>query len=527
MLPFPQLVEVRGFIARILFQMKTLTRMRNIIDVLTAGPEGSKTRFCGFHRGWLSAALVAGLTAAGPAPRALAQNQTGAAAAPSNNRFLFIVDTSSGMKKQGDKERETVESILRSGFNGQLHTGDTIGLWTFNEDVYTGRLGLQQWTPGDSDEIVLRTTEFLRRQPFERKSRLDVAMSAVNKIINVSDVITVVIVSDGKNSITGTPFDNDINTLYAQNLKDTKKNPEPMVTVLQGKGGAFTKQYSVAELPWPVVIPALPISLKLAKAPGDKPATVAATTPAPAPKAPAPPAAKGPSLVLVGPQPPEFPMPVQTPAPAVTITPPPAPSVPTVQQVASTPQAPEVTPASPGQVTAPVPAEVQSARLRPPVDSATYVGPRQGYMPPPPAASQPPIAPVPTPAVPTPAAPTPAVTAPVVAHNPAPAPVPAPTPAPVMAVAVTQPAPQPAAPTPAVADSTVEHAKPAVPAPVRPIVAAQSGWMARSFGALTGTSWMIGGACVLVLGVTLMALFSRRSNSSSGRISLISQTMNK
>ncbi len=512
MLPFPQLVEVRSFTARILFQMKTLTRMRNIINVLMAGPDGSNARFRWFHRGWLSAVLVAALTTGGLAPRAFAQNQTGAAAMPpSNNRFLFIVDTSSGMKRQGDKERETVESILRSGFNGQLHAGDTIGVWTFNEDVYTGRLGLQQWTPGDSDEIVLRTTEFLRHQPFEKKSRLDVAMSAVTKIINVSDVITVVIVSDGKNAIIGTPFDRDINGLYAQNLRDNKKNPAPMVTVLQGKGGQFTKQYSVAALPWPVVIPELPISLKLAKAPGDKPATAAA------PKAPARPAPQGPSLVLVGPQPPEFPLPAQTTAPAMAPTPAsvPAPNLPAVPQVASTSQPTEVASASPVPMPSPVPATVLAARLRPQVDAATYVGPRQGYVPPPQSASQPPVAPVPTPA-----APMPAVTVPVVAQNPAPAP------APTRSVTEPEPAPQPAAPTPALAASTVDHAKPAAPAPARPMVAAQPGWLARSFSGLTGMSWMVGGVCLLVVGLGLMMLFTRRSQG-SGRVSLISQTMNK
>jgi hypothetical protein len=37
---------------------------------------------------------------------------------------------------------------------------------------------------------------------------------------------------------------------------------------------------------------------------------------------------------------------------------------------------------------------------------------------------------------------------------------------------------------------------------------------------------MVGGACLLVVSVTLMALLSRRPNG-SGRVSLISQTMNK
>ena len=507
--------------------MKTLTRMHTIINALLSGSEGSNAQFRWFQRGWLPSTLIAFLMAGGLAPRAFSQDQAAAATpttvanvptpAPlSNNRFLFVLDTSSGMKRYADKEREAVESILRSGFNGQLHAGDSIGVWTFNDDVHTGHLGLQQWTPGDSEEIVQRTSDFLRHQKFEKNSQFDLAMSAVNKIVKLSDVITVVVISDGKNPITQTPFDNDINPIYLQNLQESKKNPAPMVTVLQGKGGQFTKLYSVAALPWPVVIPELPISMKMAKAPGNPAAPAVATTPVPAPKAPARPAPQGPSMVLVGPQPPEFPMSVPASAPGVS----PAADQ-TARQTTSLSEPSPVVLASVPPVPAEVPPVMSSSSsvvsaAPPSVSASSPDSSSHAYTPPPRAASQPPIAPA--------SEPMPPLATSIMVQSPMPAPAPT--------KSVTAPE-SPVKPAVSVAENAAPAAtiaKPAAPAattaPVRPVVASQPGWLSRSFTSLSGTSWMIGAACLLVLGVTLTALFSRRSNGAS-RVSLISQTMNK
>jgi hypothetical protein len=143
------------------------------------------------------------------------------------------------------------------------------------------------------------------------------------------------------------------------------------------------------------------------------------------------------------------------------------------------------------------------------MNPASYINPSHPVLGRPAAASQPPIAP------------TPVETAPIADHNPAP------TPTPVVRVAAVEPPAKPAAPAPVVSASTVATAKPAAlpaPAPAHPVVVSQASWLARSFGGLHGSSWLVGVACLLVVGVTLMALFSRRPQN---RVSLISQTMNK
>ena len=130
--------------------------------------------------GWCLPVLALCLAPISFVPRLVAETTPGttpAAIAPatlSSNRFLFVVDISAGMRSHSADIRGAVETILRSSANGQLHPGDTIGVWTFNEDIHTGLLPLQTWVPQDSEEIILRTSEFLRQQHFDKRSRFNV-----------------------------------------------------------------------------------------------------------------------------------------------------------------------------------------------------------------------------------------------------------------------------------------------------------------------------------------------------------------
>src|SRR5439155_23268789 len=66
--------------------------------------------------------------------------QTNAAkAAPRANRYLLVVETSRSMKPRLEATLKLVQGLLVSGMNGQLRRGDTLGIWTFSEDLYAGR----------------------------------------------------------------------------------------------------------------------------------------------------------------------------------------------------------------------------------------------------------------------------------------------------------------------------------------------------------------------------------------------------
>ncbi|HEX7470430.1 MAG TPA: hypothetical protein VF437_06835 [Verrucomicrobiae bacterium] len=241
----------------------------------------------------------------------------------SSNRWLIIADTSFSMGRRDQAMQVAVQNMLLSGMSGQLRRGDTIGLWIFNDDLYTGRFPLQIWMPEGRQTIALRVMEFLKRQRYEKDTRFDKVITAVNRLAANSDTLTVILITDGDEKIAGTPFDKPINASFKQDHGYQKKVRAPFIVALRAQGGKLV-DYTVTLAPWPVKFPPLP--------PEPAPAVVekieppAQPTPAPAPKLVVP------SLILSGEksepvaQPEPTAPPVEKPA-AVTLNPEPVVSI--------------------------------------------------------------------------------------------------------------------------------------------------------------------------------------------------------
>ncbi len=251
---------------------------------------------------------------------ARAQNKPAASNAPPSNRFLFVLDVSAAMKKHSAEVNKAVENIIWNSASGQIHRGDTLGFWTFNTNLYTGLYALQTWLPENIDEVALMTKEFLRQQKYAGGSRSDLAMSGVMEVVKRSDIITVFVISTGAGKFQGTPFDDDLNALQKQVLADNRGSHLPVVTVLQGKGGKLFR-YTATMLPWPVVIPEVPIAVRV-PAPAPEANAMQAAQAKPAPAAPANPVQQPPPVAAT--------VPAKMPA---TNAPPPANPLPQVANV--------------------------------------------------------------------------------------------------------------------------------------------------------------------------------------------------
>src|SRR5690606_7688488 len=179
--------------------------------------------------------------------------------APSN-RWLLIVDTSNGMKERAESAHQILARLLASGVNGQLREGDSIGVWTFNDDLETGVFPLQIWTPQAQDTIAERVYKFLQAQKHEKSSRLDRLAADMNQVIKASDFITVIILSDGSSRIRGTPFDDQINASYKEWQEQQRKRQLPFVTLLRAEHGTV-KHFAVNTPPFPFDLPPLPEEL--------------------------------------------------------------------------------------------------------------------------------------------------------------------------------------------------------------------------------------------------------------------------
>lgn len=242
-------------------------------------------------------------------------------ARPSPGRYLLIVDTSSSMNRYSENVQKVVGQLFVSGMNGQLRPGDTIGIWTFNEELYAGQVPLLQWTPQTRQRLAGGVAEFLGRQRYEKQTRFDKVITPVAQLVKDSDKFTVVLISDGEDKITGTPFDQEINEAYKLNFAEQRKLRIPFVTTLRARKGEFIG-WRVNTPPWPVEFPPFPVKVQTVEA-----QTVESPVPKEEPKPIVP------SLIVSG-KPPELATPSPTnAAPAETAktetTPAPTPTPPT------------------------------------------------------------------------------------------------------------------------------------------------------------------------------------------------------
>jgi hypothetical protein len=198
--------------------------------------------------------LAALLLVAVLAPCALRAQTNAAKAAPSSQRWLLIVETSRPMQRRADAVLQTVKDLLSSGMAGQLRQGDTLGVWTFADELHTGRFPLQTWSPEAQQDIASRTLTFLKGQKHEKQANFDKVLPVLARVINDSRLLTVVLVSSGDEKMRGTPFDAQMNEFFQKWHDQQQKARMPFVTVLRAKAGQLA-EYTINTPPFPTQMP--------------------------------------------------------------------------------------------------------------------------------------------------------------------------------------------------------------------------------------------------------------------------------
>jgi hypothetical protein len=322
----------------------------------------------GFQKlGWLFVCLFAPALLAAP----VQTNATKAAEAPRTmpskpNRYLLVVETSKAVQRRSEGIYRAVHALLATGMGGQANPGDTIGLWTFNDDLYVGGFPLQEWSPRNQRGIIGKVMNYLTEQKFEKTTRFEKVLVALERVVHDSEYITVILVTDGSQKLGGTPFDNQINEAYKSWRAEQQEARMPFITVLRGKRGKLT-DYTVNPAQWPLDMPPLPPELIPVVV---KPPPVVAAAPPPV----------GPSLYLYGKK--RSDTPILDPQTKVEI------SAPGTSAPAATPGKPAATQTE--SVVAPV---AEPPRLDPEPREISRPGPVETKLLPPPAATSAPVSP--------------------------------------------------------------------------------------------------------------------------------------
>lgn len=137
-----------------------------------------------------------------------------------------------------------VTDLIQTGMHGQMRVGDTFGIWTYNDALYAGRFPMQQWAPDLNLTMVQKVSEFLRGQRFEKESVWEKVAAPLSGIIRSSRALTITLVTEGRLPLRGTPFDDEINQLYAQHFSELQNPKLPFVTILVVRAGKIV-EYSV------------------------------------------------------------------------------------------------------------------------------------------------------------------------------------------------------------------------------------------------------------------------------------------
>lgn len=457
--------------------------------------------------------LLAGLLllAALTPSRAPAQTNT-ANLGPSPQRWLLIVETSRPMQRRADAVLGAVQELLNSNMAGQAQPGDTLGVWTFNAELYAGRSPLRTWSPEAQQDIASRTLTFLKAQKYEKQANFDKVLPALSQVVKDSRLLTIVLVSSGDQKMRGTPFDDQLNEFYQKWHDEQQKARMPFVIAMRAKAGQLA-DYAFNTPPFPTQMPRLLPARQIAEPIQEKLIEALHNPPPPA----------VPPLILSGkksrpekalapkPEPAIVKVAAAAAAPStndLVVAKPPAPAVPPVQtakvEVAPVPAAKPPPQVAPKPAPAPVPAIEPKADVVKAPDAKPVV----------PAPPKPDAAPV----VQTP----PPKPTPVVIEPPKSAPAPEPklilAPAPVLALPATQavavsapaPRPPPSVPPPS--------AKPAPPAQTATAVPAEA--LARH-----SSIWI---ASLILAGVAaIVAVLLVRRSRAAPQASLITQSFER
>jgi hypothetical protein len=293
------------------------------------------------------------------------------------NRFLFIINTSAAMRPMTNGIRDAVLGLLQSRMQNQMRDGDSFGIWTYDARLHTD-FPMQIWAKDQQAAILQVVTNWLADQRYQNKPHLEKVLPAARQIAAMSRVVTLIFIYDGSELMRDVVFDNDINALQKETGRRTLADHIPFVTVLVARDGKFF-DYRVrtpASVSLPLTAQFFPARTNAVAAivVTNPPPPVVAVTNAPPPVVAAkPPEPRHPEIVL------------KPSTPPVTNPPPAAVSVPVAQNTVETPQ-PIIPPA-------PTPSALSNNTL-------TVVGT--------PPSAPPAPAPIPPPSNPTVAAPPPA-----------------------------------------------------------------------------------------------------------------------
>jgi hypothetical protein len=173
------------------------------------------------------------------------------------NHFLFIFSTSADMKKRVPMVEKMINGLFLTSFGGQLRADDSIGVWTFGQDLQTGQFPQQGWVPDEAATLATNINLFISKEHYSKTASFAALQPWLNEVVTNSDRLTVLIFCDGETAMSGTPYDAGINEIFQQRQTAQKNGQQPFIIVLRAQLGQYVG-CTVDFPPAPLNFPAFP-----------------------------------------------------------------------------------------------------------------------------------------------------------------------------------------------------------------------------------------------------------------------------
>lgn len=213
-------------------------------------------------------------------------------------RWLLVFDTSITMKGWLPATTTELTDVFISSMSGQLHEGDSVGIWTFGEKLRAAQYPQFIWAPASAASAASDLNDFIKREHYLGNTTFSVLWPALRQVIGHSQRLTIVIFCDGRDTFKLTPYDDGINRIFKQLRAARKKLQAPFVVVVRTQEGhciGATVNLPPGNLDLPP-FPLLPQEVEALTANTNVP-----SSPVTAPViAPPPPVVTAPPLVIVG-----------------------------------------------------------------------------------------------------------------------------------------------------------------------------------------------------------------------------------
>ena len=172
---------------------------------------------------------------------------------PTGNRYLFIVENSLAMEKRDESTRQTIFELINTGLKGRMLPGDTFGVWSFNSQPET-RFPMQVWDSATRLDSATRVNLFLKDLGYRRRGNFERVWRDLQAVVASVKEVTVILLTDGSDRISGTPFDREINTAYREYGNELSAKRQPFVTALAIREGNCIA-YSVTHPGEDIILP--------------------------------------------------------------------------------------------------------------------------------------------------------------------------------------------------------------------------------------------------------------------------------